>query len=193
MRKSLTAYWMALVAAVMVLSGCNAPIPVSEVLQQPLGASVYTKYNLWYTDPGAISSLNIQEGRILHVGSEVTVVSADEDRLVIEDQNRQLYVIDLDPGMLMCSMREYIRNFLTLEKPDDMLKDVRKEFLPYVRRGEVITGMNRQDVLFAYGPPPACRTPDIKNETWIYWIAPEKTIRVIFRNDKVRNLLNANE
>ena len=59
--------------------------------------------------------------------------------------------------------------------------------------GEVVPGMSRQEVLFAYGPPPACRTPSLRNETWIYWIAPEQTIRVVFRNDKVRNIINTNE
>ncbi len=180
-------------AAVFMICGCRSTVPVSEVLQQPEGAKIYTRYNLWYTDPAEISSVNIQEGRILHIGSEVEVVSADEDCLTLRDKNGQLYAIKLDHGMLMCSMREFIRSFLTLEKPEDMLKDVRKNYLPFVRRGEVVAGMNRQDVLFAYGNPPACRTPDLKNETWIYWIAPDKTIRVIFRSDKVRNILNAHE
>ena len=78
----------------------------------------------------------------------------------------------------------------SFEAPKTALGD---ELLENIRRGEVVPGMSRQEVLFAYGPPPACRTPSLRNETWIYWIAPEQTIRVVFRNDKVRNIINTNE
>ena len=47
--------------------------------------------------------------------------------------------------------------------------------------------------LLAYGPPPAVRTADLRNESWFYWISPEKTIRLVWRGDKVRNVLNINE
>ena len=53
--------------------------------------------------------------------------------------------------------------------------------------------MNRREVTVAYGPPVRSRTPDLKNESWIYWITPAQTIRVVFRNDKVRNIININE
>ena len=102
-------------------------------------------------------------------------------------------MIDFAAGMRMCAMRDFIREFLTLDSPEKQFEGIRAEALPYIRRGEVVPGMSRQEVLFAYGPPPACRTPSLRNETWIYWIAPEQTIRVVFRNDKVRNIINTNE
>ncbi len=181
------------IGMVFLLCGCNAVIPVSEVLQQPQGGKIYTRYNMWYTNPAQVSSLNIQEGRILHAGSEVTAVSADEEKLVIADRNGQQYTIVLDHGLLMCSMREFIRNFLTLDKPEVIFSKVDKKYLPYVKRGEAVPGMTRSDILIAYGPPPACRTPNLKNETWVYWISRSETIRVIFRNEKVRNIINPKE
>ena len=60
-------------------------------------------------------------------------------------------------------------------------------------RGEVVPGMSQAQVLLAYGPPPAIRTPDLRNESWIYWIGKDKTVRLVFRGDKVRNIININQ
>ncbi len=61
------------------------------------------------------------------------------------------------------------------------------------RRGEAVPGMNRQEVIFAYGPPPSCRTPNLRNESWLYWITPTQTVRVVFRGDTIRNIFNINK
>ena len=53
--------------------------------------------------------------------------------------------------------------------------------------------MNRRDVLLAYGPPPAIRTPNPRLDTWLYWLTPTETVRVVFRGDKVRNVWNIND
>ena len=61
---------------------------------------------------------------------------------------------------------------------------------PHVRRGEVLQGMNRREVAVTYGAPVRSRTPSWGNESWIYWIAPDRTIRVVFRDDMVINIIN---
>ncbi len=180
-------------ALLLAAAGCATQVVVPEVLQQPKDAAIYTRFNLWYSDPSDISSLNVQQGRFLPVGSRVEPEFATEKELVFRDEQGARYVIDFDAGMRMCAMRDFIREFLTLDSPEKQFEGIRAEALPYIRRGEVVPGMSRQEVLFAYGPPPACRTPSLRNETWIYWIAPEQTIRVVFRNDKVRNIINTNE
>ena len=58
--------------------------------------------------------------------------------------------------------------------------------------GEVVPGMTEAQVKLSYGPPPAIRTPDLRNDTWFYWLTPSETLRVIFRGGKVRNMLNIN-
>ncbi len=180
-------------AAALSVAGCTSHVLVSEVLQQPVDAPVYTKFNLWYSDPSDIPSANVQQGLFLPAGTEVTPESATEDELVFSDGSGARYTISFDPGMHMCPMREFIRMFLTLDPPEKLFEEVRPEFFPYIQRGEVVPGMSRQEVLLSYGPPPACRTPSLRNETWIYWIAPDQTIRVVFRNDRVRNIVNVNE
>ena len=53
--------------------------------------------------------------------------------------------------------------------------------------------MNREEVIFAYGPPPSCRTPNLRNESWLYWVTPTQTVRVVFRGDIIRNIVNINK
>ena len=81
----------------------------------------------------------------------------------------------------------------TTKSRAELLKDVPKVIQPRVLRGEVVPGMNQAQVLLAYGPPPAIRTPDRRNESWIYWIGKHKTVRLVFRGDKVRNIININQ
>ena len=47
---------------------------MSEVLQQRQDQKIYTRYNLWYLNPAEISSLNIQQGTFLPLGSEIEPV-----------------------------------------------------------------------------------------------------------------------
>ena len=194
---------------VMFLAGCAAQsaspekyvqsaskigwsIPVAEVLQQPLGAKIYTRYALW-SNAKQISSLNIQQGRILPPGSEVEAIYADDRLLQLKDTRGHEYDIQFEPGEQLCDMRAFIRQLLTLQTPDREFADVRSEMRPYVMRGEVIPGMTRREVMAAYGPPAKSRTPFLVNDTWIYWITPDQTIRVVFRGDVVRSILNVNE
>ena len=179
-----------LVGLMVICTGCTMPIAVSEVLQQPVGTRLYTRSNLWFSDPAADSALNIQQGRILPAGSAVEAVSADENQLVLRDANGQEYTILFDAGMHLCTMREYIRQMLTVTPPEQEFAFIRPEMRPHVRRGEVLQGMNRREVAVTYGAPVRSRTPSWGNESWIYWIAPDRTIRVVFRDDMVINIIN---
>jgi len=174
-------------------AGCSSPVIVAEVLQQPQNAPVYTKYNLWYNDPEAINSLNIQQGRILPVGTKVEPLESTESKLRFKTEDGAIYQIDFDSGMWMCSMRDFIQNYLTLESPEKILAGVRPDRLSFVKRGEVVPGMTREEVLVAYGPPPTARTPSRKNETWIYFVTPHDAIRVVFRDNIIRNIINPNQ
>ena len=62
--------WLAM-AAVLLVAGCADPVVFSEVFQQKVGQEIRTRYNLWYGNPKEISSLNIQQGSFLPVGSRI--------------------------------------------------------------------------------------------------------------------------
>ena len=179
-----------------LFSGCADPVVFAEALQMHKGDKVYTKYNIWYTDPMNISCLNIQEGSFIPVGTEIIPVNTESsifgDRINFRDTKGKEYSIRFDVGRRLVSMRDFVGATFTTSDRRTLLKDVPEVIVPRVLRGEVVPGMNQAQVLLTYGPPPACRTPDLRNESWIYWIGEDKTIRLVFRGDKVVNIININ-
>jgi hypothetical protein len=87
-------------------------------------------------------------------------------------------------------MREFILSAFTTKDRNALLAGLSEAEKARIIRGEAVPGMSRKAVLRSYGPPPACRTPDLRNGTWIYWRTPDDVIRLVFRDDKVRTILN---
>ncbi len=194
----LTCFAFVLLGA-FLFSGCAEPEVFSEVLQQHADQKIYTRYNLWYRDPANISTLNIQEGSFLPLGSEIEPVGTSRNhitgssRVNFKDREGRSYSIIFDPGYRLCSLRDYIEDTFTLTPPEKMFEGIPEQSLARIKAGQVVPGMNKKEVILAYGPPPPIRTANLRNDTWLYWISPSQTIRVIFRSDKVRNILNINE
>ncbi len=190
-----------LLAGIFLLAaGCADPVVFSEIFQQQEGQKIYTAYNIWYTDPDAISCLNIQQGSFIPIGTEIIPEETTSapfglgfyERIRFRDTAGREYTIRFDSGYRLTSMRDYIGYTFTTTPPEELLKDVPEQNRLRISRGEVVPGMNRREVTFAYGPPPLCRTPDLRNESWIYWLTQTETVRVVFRGDIVRNIFNIN-
>ncbi|MDD3153367.1 MAG: hypothetical protein PHS41_00755 [Victivallaceae bacterium] len=185
-----TIQWMLFLALLSVLAGCAQPVAVSEVLQQPKDTALRTRYNLRYDDPAHVPSINMQSAKsFLPAGSVVTVREAWDDKLVLQDQKGVVYTIDFEPSLLQLTMRDYLRKLLTIEDEKSVFQAVRPEMLIHVRAGNVVRGMNKAEVLVSWGPPPQSRTPSTTLSTWIYFRNDMETVRIVFRNDKVRNQL----
>ena len=196
-KQCVTGIFSALAAVTMLLAGCADPVVFSEVFQLKKGEKIYTKYNLWYTDPEDISCLNIQQGTFLPIGTEIEPLETSSlfgQKIIFRDvKTDQRYVINFDEGYRLCSMQDFIAYTFTTKNRDELLADVPNNIRTRILRGEVVPGMTQAHTLLAYGPPPAIRTADLRNESWFYWISPEKTIRLVWRGDTVRNILNINE
>ena len=181
-----------LAAAVLLAgSGCVEPVVFAEVFQLKKEQKIYTAYNIWYTDPDNIDCRNVQTGSFIPVGTEIEPVGTDawSEKITFKAAGRT-FSICFDNGIRLCSMRDYIAYTFTTETRDELFKDIPDKARLRIVRGEVVPGMDRRQVLLAFGPPPAIRTPDKKNETWIYWMTDAKTIRLIFRGDIVRQVLD---
>ena len=179
-------------AALLFSSGCMVePVVFAEVFQLQKDQKLYTAYNIWYTDPADIDCRNIQQGSFIPVGTEIEPVKTDahSGKITFKALGKT-FAIRFDSGIRLCSMRDFIGYTFTTKTRDELFKDFPGKIQMRVARGEVVPGMNRAQVLLAYGPAPAVRTPDPKNETWIYWLSDAKSVRVIFRGDTVRQLLD---
>ena len=178
--------------AALMFSGCAEPAVFSEALQMKEGDKVYTACNIWYEDPEKIDCRNIQRGSFIPIGTEIEPVETTNftQKIIFKDRSGKQYVIRFSEDQRLCPMSDYIAYTFTTETRDELFKGIPDKARLRIVRGEVVPGMDRRQVLLAFGPPPAIRTPDRKNETWIYWMTDAKTIRLIFRGDIVRQVMD---
>ena len=187
---------VAAAAFAALLTGCMPdPVVFSEVFQLGPGDKLYTRYNIWYTDPLDISCLNIQRGAFIPIGTEIIPDGTDYwlQQIRFHDAAGKQYAIKFNDGYRICSMRDFVKDTFTTQRVEELCEGIPPEVVERIRRGEVMPGMDQRAVILTYGPPPPIRTPDLRNETWIYWVTPEETIRLVFRGDKVRQIININQ
>ena len=182
----------------LLVSGCADPVVFGEVFQLEKNQEICTKYNIWYDDPQDISCLNIQHGSFIPLGTVIEPLGTDafsnHIRFRVKNSGKE-YAIRFDDSYRLCTMRDYIAYTFTVGNPLEKIEfttDQAKRAKERIIRGEVVPGMTREQVELSYGPPPAVRTPDKRNETWIYWRTGNEQIRVIFRDDVVRSVLSFN-
>ena len=182
-------------AALMFLVGCADPVVFSEVLQMKVGDKVYTACNIWYEDAGNIDCRNIQRGAFLPIGSEIIPVETTDftQKIIFKDKKGKVYTIRFSEDYRLCSMADYIAYTFTTKNKEEQLKDVPARIRGRILRGEVVPGMNAAQVKMAYGLPPAIRTPDLRNDSWFYFLNSSDTLRVVFRGGIVRSIQNFNE
>ena len=192
-----------LASVIVMLAGCAEPVVFAEVFQLEEDQKLYTAYNIWYTDPENISCLNIQQGTFIPIGTEIEPVgtsavmrnfgwSGFNEKIMFKDKEGKQYTINFSDGYRLCSMRDFMAYTFTTKGREELFYGIPEEIRQRILRGEVVPGMTEAQVKLCYGPPPAIRTPDLRNDTWFYWLTPSETLRVIFRGGKVRNLLNIN-
>ena len=186
---------LALCAALLLLAGCADPVIFSEVLQMKVGDKVYTACNLWYEDAENMDCRNIQKGAFLPLGTEVIPVGTEDlsQKIIFKDTKGKVYTINFSEDYRLCSMADFVGSTFTVKSREEQLKDVPAKVRSRILRGEVVPGMTQKQVQMAYGLPPAIRTPDLRNDSWFYFLNKTDTIRVVFRGGVVRNVLNFNE
>ncbi len=183
-----------LVIAVAITSGCARTVVVSEVLQMQLDDKLYTKYNIWYTEADNINCLNIQQGTILPIGTEVEIIECDEKKVTFAPvATGEQFTIKLDRGERMCNMQEFVQMTFTVQPLDKLLADVSAEAAANIKKAVITEGMTKKEIELAYGPVPPIFTPDKRNITWMYPIKENRYLRLIFHGNKLKTILNLYE
>ncbi|MBO4647789.1 MAG: hypothetical protein J5806_06485 [Lentisphaeria bacterium] len=178
-------------AAVLLLTSCARTVIPEEVLQVPEFAPVYTTFNLWYDAKGVATSANIQKGTILPFGTEIEFIDANTDRIRFRRvSDRKEFTLKYDVDRSLIPIELYIRRLFGFRTEKELTLGVRPLIYEKIRRGVVEKGMTRQEVLLAFGPPPAMRTPSETVDTWIFWTDDGVTRRVIFFGDKVLDVIS---
>lgn len=177
-------------AASFVLTGCAHRLIVSEVLQSPEQASIYTCYNLWYTNPMRMDTLNMLKGDILPFGTEVVITSATDREICFTTvaDNRK-FRIKFSEDYRMISPEDYMRELFSTRSESDLTVGVHPLTVEKLKAGIVEKGMTRQEVELAFGPPCAFRTPSPALDTWCFWTEYLVGKRIVFTRDIVSDIL----
>jgi len=169
-----------------------------EVLEQFEGKTFYTQANIFYEKPMKILSTNFHKGKILPVGSKVTVDYAGGRTIEFIDEKKTTYRITLkrkhtSPGMkLLFYFNQYFAPSNPLEPGGPYSRFTEAEQWS-IKNGTLEKGMSRAAVLMAYGYPPSHATPDLKDDKWTYWIGSMhgQPVYVYFKNDRVYKITSA--
>lgn len=184
--------FLAMLAGVAILlSGCAArELIVSEVLRVPEQATIRTAYNLWYTNPMEMDTINHQQGTIIPFGTEVVITKATEEEIffkTIEDGKE--FRIVFEPHYRLQTPEQYLYDLFTAKSEDELRDGLDALTYEKVRRGFVEKGMPVSAVLLAFGPPCKYRTPDPSQGTWLYPVAYLEYKRILIRDGKVFGII----
>ena len=176
--------------AACLLCGCAHELIVSEVLQSPEQAPIYTRYNLWYTDPMRMDTLNMLKGEILPFGTEVVITSASDREIRFTTvKDKREFRIKFSTDYRMMSAEDYLRELFSTQNESDLTVGVRPVTIEKLKAGIVENGMTKQEVELAFGPPCAFRTPSPALDTWCFWTEYLVGKRIIFTKGVVSEIL----
>lgn len=177
-------------AAAMLLTSCARTVIPEEVLQMPEFTPVYTAYNLWYDEDGDMRSENIQQGTILPFGTEIEFIDADTDRIRFRRvSDGREFRLNYNVNRSMIPIESFIKRLFVFKPEKELRLGVRPLIYEKIKRGIVEKGMTRNEVLLAFGPPPAMRTPSETVDTWLYWSDEGVTRRIVFFGNKVIDVI----
>lgn len=174
------------VCTCMLTISCTLPktIVPAEALQIPEFAKVYTAYNIWYTNPEKIDCLNVQQGTLLPFGTEIEFLDANTQYVRFKSvKDHKVYQLNFDSNIRQMSMADFLRTVFTTKNPTELEETIRPVVIEKIKRGIVDQGMSKDEVVLAFGPPASFYTPTLADDTWIYFINNNLTIkRLIFMN-----------
>ena len=177
-------------AASFFLVGCARQLIVSEVLQSPEQAPIYTSYNLWYTDPMKIDTLNMLRGEILPFGTEVVITSATDGEICFTTvADKRKFRIKYSTDYRVMAVEDYMRELFSTKNEAALTLGIHPLTVEKLKAGIVENGMTRQEVRLAFGPPCAFRTPSPDLDTWCFWTEYLVGKRIVFTRDVVSAIL----
>lgn len=177
--------------AAILLSGCAArELIVTEILRIPEQAPVRTAYNLWYTDPMNMDTINHQQGTIIPFGTEVVITKATEEEIFFKTvEDGKEFRIIFEPHYRLQTPEQYLQELFTAKTEEELRDGLDALTYEKVRRGFVEKGMPVSAVLLAFGPPCKYRTPDPTQGTWLYPVAYLEYKRILLRDGKVFGII----
>ncbi|MCK4838820.1 MAG: SHOCT domain-containing protein [Desulfobulbaceae bacterium] len=169
----------------------------------------YTAYNL-YAFGRKVHSINYKHGTLIPIGTKIKSIymqswylskaiyfDAHKDSIrvgtpgemssrndnfltfVTDDDNKYSYIFRyrFHPGR---SFEGYFNKILSTENFSQQTDGFNEEVIAAIRKGVVIEGMTREQVIMSMGYPPEHRTSRLDSPEWLYWMTKQQTNKICF-------------
>jgi hypothetical protein len=136
-----------------------------------------------HTLEGKVSWVNYLKGPLIPIGTkiEVTDVDGDEIEFKIAETGAE-YTFENDKDESGMATEKLFERFFS-KAPEAKLAGLDPAEQRKVKGAEIGTGMTRDAVLMALGPPPPHQTPTLDSSTWTYWKSRMSKMKVTFGDD----------
>ncbi len=187
--------WGVVAAGVsLFLSGCAPREPVAatppHILEELEESREYfTRVGMWADRGVRVYGTNYRQGGHIPPGTAVEIQSVRDDVIeftIPERSDTTIELVNVERHTLVGIDELFERTFgrdpVDLDASTEEIRDA-------IQRGEIIAGMDRDEVIKARGYPPRHETPTLEATEWRYWINRIATRIVRFHNDEVAEII----
>jgi hypothetical protein len=164
----------ALVAASVLVAGCQAPGGKSGSGAKAAAPLItgYTCCNLRY-EPGSdwINELNYHSATMIPLGTPASVIKYGRYRASIDLAGRPMR-LGQDYTREAMSLEQYTRRMIAAEDPKIKLATYPKDVQEAIKAGRVMNGMSKEQIIMAVGYPLTQENPTMDAPMWRMWISP---------------------
>ena len=138
-----------------------------------------------FTDKGEeISWVNYLRGPVIPFGTKIEVLDIDDDEVEFKVVNNgKEYSFTNEESRSGYPAKDLFKRVFSKTNPKSKLKALKKKEQRRVKGAKVKTGMSREAVLMAVGPPPPHATPSLESDEWTYWKTRYTKMLVTFDDD----------
>ncbi|GEM_PF-1325105 len=146
---------------------------------------LYTAYNIWKWSGYNNAFINFKGGRkMIPAGTEVKNPPLIFDNqpqssnqlypqhvlfktLPDKKKHRMHFILRFHPGV---AIQDYLKKTFTPKSFEELTAGMTETEINAIKNGEIVDGMSKEAVLVSYGYPIERDTPDLDNNTWVYFI-----------------------
>ncbi len=149
---------------------------------------IYFVQHSFYADRGKHITTNYHMGTVIPVNTKAKIMDLGRKKMTIElpDLGNTEIKIENVEKHTKKSMEE-IKDRMLGKTPVD-LKKFSKETQEAIKNGQIRLGMTKEEVLLAYGYPPAHATPSTDSNQWTYWKNRFNRVVLDFQGNKLKGI-----
>ena len=171
------------VAAMGALAGCQQTqqtltkmgLPGGETEAQRIG---YTYCNLHHEDDW-INDGNYAELPMIGAGAPATVTGYGRNYASVQIDGKPMR-LGHDYGRKQETLQQFVEKIIVTEDPKTRLAGFPADVQDAIRKGKVMVGMTREQVIMSIGYPMTSENPSLDSDLWRYWVSSFGPFQVIW-------------